>query len=102
MSGDRYLLDMNIVILLLSGNNVLTNLLEQRTLYISGLTIAEFHAKPGLEPKGEKVLDAFAESVIVVHTHDFIVKKAGGIKRSNKMKLPDAVIAATALYLDLP
>jgi len=38
----------------------------------------------------------------IVHTNEFICEIAAGLRRGLKLKLPDAIIAATCFYLDLP
>jgi predicted nucleic acid-binding protein len=42
------------------------------------------------------------EDVVIIDINTYIKKESIEIRKQHKLKLPDAIIAATARYLDLP
>ena len=100
MSGNRYLLDTNAIILLLQGNQHLVALLDQaRWVGISVISKLEFLAFTGLSFADRELYAKFETRVDVVgvladdrHLLDTIV----AFRVSSGLKLPDAIIAASA------
>jgi predicted nucleic acid-binding protein len=56
---------------------------------------------PNLSNQNAKILQAFIDSSIVHPLEENIILKAIEIRKSKKCKLPDAIIAATAVVNDL-
>jgi|SRR6185312_55545 len=50
----------------------------------------------------ETLLNQFIEDPVVIPLNDDIVKITIGIRKKNKIKTPDAIIAATAIILNYP
>ena len=101
MSGIKYLADTNAFIYLLQKHPGLEPLLEGEWLY-SFITEIELLGKRGLPSQEESVLKELLNvSTKVVH-HDEIDKLTIKLRRSSRLKTPDAIIAATALYLNIP
>jgi predicted nucleic acid-binding protein len=48
----------------------------------------------------EALLDHFIQDSLVISLNDEIVKTTIAIRKKNKIKTPDAIIAATAIVLD--
>ena len=53
-------------------------------------------------PEIETFLSEFIEASLVIPLNDDIVKTTIQIRKKNKIKTPDAIIAATAIVLDYP
>jgi tRNA(fMet)-specific endonuclease VapC len=104
MNGKRYLLDTNAVISLLSGNKALAERLEQADwIGISIISQLEFLVFPKLSKEDEGLFDAFAARVEVVGLTDSqreLLSRIIELRRTHKLKLPDAIIAGTALYYE--
>jgi predicted nucleic acid-binding protein len=102
MSGNRrFVLDTNAVVSLLAGNHELsTQLASADYVGISVITYLEFLAFDGLSD-GDRVCFAnFCKRVDVVplsHDDSKLMKLALEIRSSYRLKLPDAIIAATTL-----
>jgi predicted nucleic acid-binding protein len=47
-------------------------------------------------------LRAYLSNINIIHTNDSICEIAAEIRKNNKVKLPDAIIAATSLFLSIP
>jgi tRNA(fMet)-specific endonuclease VapC len=101
MSGERYLLDTNAVVALLRGNQVLQQRLQNADwVGISVLSEIEFLAFPDLSSQDRQAFRQFAGMVEVVgieHSSSALVDRIVSLRQKHKLKLPDAIIAATAL-----
>src|SRR5947208_3102596 len=102
MSGNKFLIDTNVIIYHLAGNSDVERLLDNAVLYISALTFAELLSKRGLTSSEEQIVRSYIQSIYIIHTNDFICEVAADIRRAKKIKLPDAIIAATCFFLDIP
>jgi predicted nucleic acid-binding protein len=68
---------------------------------ISVISRIELYAYSKLTKKDKAILDIFTGQAAVLNINDEIVEKAIEIRKTYKTKLPDAIIAATALVNDL-
>jgi len=99
-----YLLDTNTVIYFCNSNvpEDAKNLLFNIDPIISVITSIELFASPKLSEKEKFTLQAFVEMATVYdHIDVAIAGKAITIRQLYKTKLPDAIIAATALVYNL-
>lgn len=106
MSGTKYLLDTNVVIGILKQHAATVALIEAHQLdinqvAISQITRMELLGFPGLPKEEERLILNFLENCRVLLIDESIENKAIQLRRSGKCKLPDAVIAATALVNSL-
>ncbi|MCC7505231.1 MAG: type II toxin-antitoxin system VapC family toxin [Saprospiraceae bacterium] len=101
MNG-RFLLDTNAVIALLKGNdNIAFILTDANWVGISVITELEFLSFPDLSVKDESIFNQFISRVEVLGVdsqNPAFIGTIIQIRKQNKIKLPDAIIAATALY----
>jgi tRNA(fMet)-specific endonuclease VapC len=100
MNG-RYLFDTNAVIALLRGDGSLLTLSQSANwMGISVVTYLEFLSFPKLSPKDENLFKQFASRVSVVSLDlqsPTLIQEILTIRRTLSLKLPDAIIAATAI-----
>ncbi len=106
MSGkDNFLLDTNIVLGFLNGNVKITDFFEknlmQSNLHVSQITRMELLGYPGITVQEEKQLKKFLSYVKILPINEAICDQVIHLRREKKLKLPDALIAATAIYFDL-
>ena len=103
MSGnDRLLVDTNIFIFLLNGNSKAAQFLEGKTLFFSFVTEIELLGFPGITVKEQAVVAETLDDCIKIDLSEAISRTAIAIKQRKKTKIPDALIAATAIEFDLP
>lgn len=99
----RYLTDTNVVIDYL--NNKLpdnaSDLLDERELEISVITRMELLSWRNAEAQELLVLEDFISSVTRWGLDEPIILRGIEIRKKGRIKLPDAIIAASALVLDL-
>jgi predicted nucleic acid-binding protein len=97
-------LDTNAVIALYNGNESL-KLFEDESIqfYTSFIVELETLGFPGISARESKDFERFfQESVIVYGYSEAIRKKVLDIRRTRKVKLPDAIIAASSIVYKIP
>ncbi|HEX9827904.1 MAG TPA: type II toxin-antitoxin system VapC family toxin [Flavobacteriaceae bacterium] len=102
MNGNKLFLDTNIILYLLNGDETLAELLNGRQLYISVITELELLAYKGITTKEEKVIKEFVSQCKTITINSEVKQETIRIRKTYNTKLPDSIIIATALYLDLP
>ncbi len=102
MSGDKLFIDTNIAIYLLSGDETLAILLNDKNLYISFVTQLELLGFNNLIKKEEKMIQSFIDQCTVIDINSRIKDKVIELRKAYKIKLPDSIIIASSLYLDIP
>ena len=104
--GKAYLLDTNTVIYFLDGAlpqyalDFVTERLNEDGSFISVITKIELLGWQAGSAKKLQDVKNFVEDSDVISLTDAVVDKTVEIKRTSKIKLPDAVIAATAIVHD--
>ena len=101
MNGKRYLLDTNAVIQLLAGNPSLIRMVEDSDfLAISVISKLEFLSYPDLTEDEKNAFSELLEDLTVfdlMASDSALMQEAVAMRIDGGLKLPDAVIAATAL-----
>lgn len=102
----NYLLDTNFVINYFKGifkgeAGKFTDSVINDTTFISIITRMELLSWKLLKAKDEEVINEFISDSIVFSLEETIVKKTISLRKVNTIKLPDAIIAATAIVHDL-
>lgn len=104
--GTQYLMDTNAVIEFLgdalpaSGSNWLQDTIDQNLHHLSVINQIELLSFNG-SPTETQTLEEFIEVTNVLPLSDVVVQKTIELRRNYKIKLPDAIIAATALTYNL-
>ncbi|HEY5463018.1 MAG TPA: type II toxin-antitoxin system VapC family toxin [Hanamia sp.] len=102
MAG-QYLIDTNTVIDYLD-NKLPANgasMLDMEKLDISVITRMELLAWPNAEQEQISILNQFINTVVIWGLDEPVILKGIEIRKEYHIKLPDAIIAATALVYDL-
>jgi predicted nucleic acid-binding protein len=102
MSGSsRFVLDTNAVVSLLAGNRNLAELLESAAYVgISIISYLEFLAFDGLSDSDRQCFASLCRRIEVVslkHDDSTLIQKTLDLRREHRLKLPDAIIGATAM-----
>jgi predicted nucleic acid-binding protein len=105
MNGIEFLLDTNVVIGLLKGSEPAMQLASQARLSlqragVSQITRMELLGFPGLSEKEEQATRALLGLCQLVRITDDVEARAIGLRRQGLLKLPDAIVAASALVMD--
>lgn len=102
MNGNRILIDTNIAIYLLDGDRSLAEILHHKTIYISFITQLELLSYAGITASEESVIHSMLDSCKIMDINDAIKKEVIRLRRNNAIKLPDCIVAASSIYLDIP
>lgn len=102
MSGDNIVVDTSLIINLFNGVEEVQPLITGRNLFVSVISEIEILSFPGLTPAAKQLLKSFLSECYIVDIEPNIKELTIDIRSKSKIKLPDAVIAATAIYFDLP
>ena len=95
----KLLLDTNIILYFLSGR--LKEPLTDNDYYASVITQLELLSYPSLEKKEESSIEEFLKQIEIVDLNHVINKKTVEIRKKYQLKLPDSIIVATAIFLDV-
>ena len=102
MNGIEFLIDTNIVIGLLNDSESVISLAEQMELElektaISQITRMELLGYPKITDEDELIIQEFLDECRVLLLDEQIENEATRLRRSGGFKLPDAIVAATAI-----
>ena len=99
MDKSRYVLDTSVIILLLKSETI-PEAFNHFELFVSIVSRMELLSKPDITQEDERVIQGFLSNVTVVGIDDSIESTVITLRRSKKLKLPDSIIAATAIILN--
>ena len=102
MNGSKYFLDTNAITALLQGNDNLVNVLKNAAwIGISIINQLEFLANPNLKEEDITIFQSFLDRIEVIglgNDNKDLLSLTLEIRKRNKLKLPDSIIAASAVY----
>ncbi|HRN38054.1 MAG TPA: type II toxin-antitoxin system VapC family toxin [Flavobacteriales bacterium] len=101
MSGSRLLLDTNVALYLLRGDRSAADAIQGQDVHISFITRMELLSKPSMTKAEIRQVEAFVAEWPMVEMNRSIMDQAIILRREHRMKLPDAIIGATAIYSGL-
>jgi predicted nucleic acid-binding protein len=99
MNG-KFLLDTNIILDYLRGDRNIADFLAEHmeaVLYVSVITRMELLSFHGMTPKEEKHIHDVLSPINVLPITEDIEESAISFRRATRKKLPDAIIAASAI-----
>jgi predicted nucleic acid-binding protein len=102
MNGIRVVCDTNPLIYLLDGNIDVARFLDNKQIYLSVITELELFGKPNLSSQDTEIIDALLNGCFIIDINQEIKYIYREIRQKYSLKLPDAIVAATAIYLDMP
>lgn len=102
MNGKEILLDTNIILYLLKGDDTLGELLHGKNPYLSFMTELELIGFPDISLKEEVKINELMAECLIVSLNNNIKKIYVELRREYHLKLVDTIIAATAIALNIP
>jgi len=94
--------DTNILIYFFDGNQNAAALLLQSEFFVSAMTHVELLSDLNTTPAKRALVKDLLSGITIIQTTPFICERAAKFRLSYALKLPDAIIAATALHLNFP
>ncbi len=101
MSGIDYLADTNALIYLLAGNVCMKSYLDKR-LAVSVISYMEILSFSGIDSEEERNIRELLNNCFIIGIEEEIREKTISIRRERSVKLPDSIIAATAIIYEIP
>lgn len=102
MNGNSIVLDTNIVLYLLNGDDELAIILNEMQLYVSVITEIELLGYQEISNDDKVKIKYFLSECVIVPLNDEIKNLCIAIKQNSKVKTPDAIVAATSIYNHIP
>ena len=102
MSGDNLVLDTNTILYLLNGDETLAEFLFDKNLFISIITEMELLSYKNITVKEQKQIQLFLSELRIINISETIKETAITVRKKYGFKLPDSIIAATAISLGHP
>ena len=102
MSGISILSDTNPLIYLLDGNKEVAEYLDGKQVWISAITELELFGKKGINKTEINEINHLIDNCIIADINAEIKQTTKELLQKSSVKLPDAIIAATSFYLDIP
>lgn len=103
MNGNNLLLDTNAIIYFLEGRQTIKALIAQApTVYFSPISEIELLSAPWLDNTQRDQIHAFLSLCERIDLTAPVVEQAIRIRRQHQRKIPDAIIAASAIVLNIP
>ena len=96
MSGINYLADTNAVLYFLSGKECMKPFVSSR-FAVSVINELELLSFPKITDEEERQIRGFIEKSVVLDLDDRIKERTIQLRRAYNVKLPDAIVAATAI-----
>ena len=86
----------------MDGNVEVAEFLDQKQVWLSVISELELYGKRGLSNGEIEEINALIDNCFIAELSPHVKKLVKDLLQKYAIKLPDAIIAATALYLDLP
>jgi predicted nucleic acid-binding protein len=102
MSGNKLFLDTNIILYLLNGDNTVADFIDGKQLFVSFISQLELLGYHGLKSEDREKIVRFLSDCTIVDINEGIKTRVINIRAEKNIKLPDAIIAATSVFYDLP
>lgn len=99
--ANNLFLDTNVLVHLLDGNKKVLSMLQDKTIHVSFVTEMELLSKKLITKKEIAIINALLDSCKIYDFNEAIKNEAILLMRNNRLKMPDAIIAATASYYEI-
>jgi predicted nucleic acid-binding protein len=101
MSGIDYLVDTNVLVYILQGNPCVQYFAQEDMLAVSCITEMEILGKFQISEEEKRIVERMLSRCFIIDINYYIKQLAITIRRHAHVKLPDALIAATAMQQNL-
>ena len=102
MNGNKIFIDTNTAIYLLNGDKTLAEVLNGKRIFISFISQLELLGYKMISDDEVETIKLMLDSFAIVDINDKIKSLVITLRRKYTIKLPDCIIAATAIYYDSP
>jgi predicted nucleic acid-binding protein len=101
-SNNSLICDTNVLVYFFTGNAAAGKVVSQYNVVVSAITAIELLSSSRQSSVERELVKDFLSGITSVHTNPYIVDLAINFRLSYSLLVPDAVIVATAKYLEMP
>ena len=102
MSGNSIVADTSLIVNLFNGVELAKNAMQDRHIWLSCITEIELLSFQDLTREEEALIRSFLNESNVIDLIMPIREITINLRKNLRLKVPDAIIAATSIYLDIP
>ncbi len=102
MNGNRFLLDTNIILYILGGDEIIAHYLFDKILYTSIICEIELLSFKFITSKEEAEIKSFLKEFRIISIDQPVKDLAIILRKRYSLKIPDSIIAATSVNLGIP
>jgi predicted nucleic acid-binding protein len=102
MSGNNIFVDTNILLYLLSGDETVAELLNGKHITISFVTELELLGYKDLSESEQNIIQEIIKEATITDINTEIKRLVILLRKKYRIKLPDAIVVASAIYANLP
>lgn len=102
MNGSNLFVDTNILLYLLNGDKVVSELLDSKKIFISFISEIELLSFKKLSRQETLIIHQLLSDCTMIDLNEEIKAKTIELKLNYNLKIPDAIIGATSSYLNIP
>jgi predicted nucleic acid-binding protein len=102
MNGNNIFIDTNIILYLLNGDDTLAEIINRKQVFISFISEIELLSYKEITPKERLAVKKFIDDCTIIDINEKIKELSIDCRINNSIKLPDAIIASTATYINAP
>ena len=102
MNGSKLLVDTNVFIRLFEGDADVAEYLQGKHLFVSIITEMELLGFHGISETDKQFYRMVLDDCSLMELSQPVKERTILLKQQHKIRLPDAIIAATADYLSIP
>lgn len=86
----------------MKGESTIVDFLKDKEIFISFITELELLVFPTNNSSEENLIKSLIANCRVIQYNEEIKKLTIEIRRNSKVKLPDSIVAATSIFLNIP
>jgi predicted nucleic acid-binding protein len=90
------------VLYLLNGEETLIPVLEEKNIFLSFISQLELLGSKNIKPDDVQKIKSFIDECTVIDITAGIKETAILVRRNYSLKLPDSIILATSIWLNMP
>lgn len=102
MNGKSLLVDTNILIYLIDGDETVRDILEGKSIHLSFITKIELSSFKPLKKEEKSLITDLLKNTKTIFADDSISEMAISLRNKYKLRIPDALIAGTSYLHNLP
>jgi predicted nucleic acid-binding protein len=102
MNGNNIFAATSLLVNFFNGVEISKKVMRERNIWLSCISEIELLSYPKLSEEEDQLIRSFLQECSVIDLLKPIRETTIHIRREKKLKVPDAIIAATSIYLGIP